>query len=56
VGDIRGFLDATVLNTSEHQYILYSITQLATYYLQRHHYSDRQEDVHNFALRFAGVV
>jgi hypothetical protein len=56
VGDIHGFLDSTALNTSEHQYCLYSVTQLTTYYLQRHHYSDRLEDVRNFALRFACVL
>jgi hypothetical protein len=34
--DIRRFLAATAFDTSPHQYTLYSITQLATHYLQRH--------------------
>jgi hypothetical protein len=34
--DMRSFHDTTALSTSEHEYCLYSITQLAAYYLQRH--------------------
>jgi hypothetical protein len=51
--DIRTFLTASALNTSPHQYTLYSSAQLATYYLQRHHYPDQPEVVRDFTFRFA---
>jgi hypothetical protein len=38
VNNIHAFLAATKLNTSHHQYALYSITQLAAYYVQRRQY------------------
>jgi hypothetical protein len=38
--DVRSFLDVTGLSQSPHQYTLYSVAQLATYYLQRRHYAD----------------
>jgi hypothetical protein len=56
--DIRSFLDATGLSQSPHQYTLYSLAQLAAYYLQRRHYADQQlqDIVDDFASRFAAVI
>jgi hypothetical protein len=56
VQDVHSFLDATALNTSEHQYSLYSVAQLAAYCLQRHASSQPQDVVDDFAMRFAGVI
>jgi hypothetical protein len=53
VQDIRRFLAATALNTSSHQYTLYSLAQLAAYYLQRHASKQPQVTVDAFALRLA---
>jgi hypothetical protein len=58
--DVRSFLAATGLSQSPHQYTLYSLVQLAAYYLQRRHYADQQlqdiVDKDDFASRFAAVV
>jgi hypothetical protein len=62
VNNIRTFMATTALNTSQHQFTLYSITQLAAYYVQRRQHPDQQleddqsEDVRNFALRLASEV
>jgi hypothetical protein len=56
VQEVRSFLDATALAASWHQYTLYSITQLAAFYLQRHASKQKQDTIDNFALRFAGVI
>jgi ankyrin repeat protein len=57
VNNIRTFLAATKLNTSKHQFTLYSVAQLAAYYMQRRQYPEQQpEDVRNFALRLASEV
>jgi hypothetical protein len=55
VREICEFLDAA-LNTSPHQYTLYSIAQLATHYLQRHNYPDQPEAVRVFMSRFAVAI
>jgi hypothetical protein len=44
VNNIRAFVAATTLDRSEHQFTLYSITQLAAYYLQRRQYPDHQPE------------
>jgi hypothetical protein len=56
VQDIRSFLDATGLVHSPHQYTLYSLSQLATCYLERHASDQPQDTVHDFARRFAAVI
>jgi hypothetical protein len=56
VQGVCSFLDVTALNTSEHQYTLYSVAQLAAFFLQRHASDQPQDTVDNFALRFAGVI
>jgi hypothetical protein len=53
VKEIRRFLAATALDTSPHQCTLFSVAQLATHYLQRHGYNQKQDVVDDFALRFA---
>jgi hypothetical protein len=53
---VRSFSAATALNTSSHQYTLYSVAQLATHYLQRHHYTDKPEAVRDFTSRFAAAM
>jgi hypothetical protein len=52
--DVRSFLDDTGLSQSPRQYTLYSLAQLAAYYLQRRHHADQQlqDIVDDFASRF----
>ena len=54
--DVRSFLATTALNTSPHQYTLYSLAQLAAYYLQRHTSNQKQDTVNSFALQLAVVM
>jgi hypothetical protein len=56
VQDIRSFLDATGLVHSPHQYTMYSLTQLAAYYLERHASDQRQDTVDDFAWRVAVTI
>jgi hypothetical protein len=54
--DVRSFLATTALNPSPHQYTLYSLAQLAVYYLQRHTSNQKQDMVNSFALQLAVVM
>jgi hypothetical protein len=50
------FLAATGLVHSPHQYTLYSLAQLAAYYLERHASDQPQDTIDTFSRRFAVTI